>query len=382
MIDEVSVRIGSVVRALRGRRDITQQDLATSVGLGSGQIISQIEKGERPLKASEVVRLADFFRVPTADLLVGREPPERPAILWRCDADMAGRDEDEALFVDRCRRYAFVEQLAGEETPSPLPRYDLDLDRTRFEDVEEWANVVGSALRLGNRPGPVLRSALENEWGVKIFFSALKSGSGAAVRGEFGDEIAENRNEVKGRRAFSLAHELFHLITWESSVNRLPSLSDSQQRRIEQLANVFASALLLPAPGLERALFKRGRKHGAKILEAVAACKAFCVSPTALAWRAVNLGWLKPENVDAVIEAICDAGAMASAHRHQGEETVTPELPERYVLLAFGAYLAGKISVGKLAEIMETTVGMLNPALAAYELDLDSDAYQAEALPA
>jgi len=382
MTDEVNARISSAVRELRGRANISQEDLAAGVGLGSGQIISQIEKGERSLKANEVVRFAEFFRVATDVLLTGEMPKENSEVFWRGEADLAGRAEDEALFFDRCRRYAFVEELVGEYSPSTVPRYDLDLARASFEDVEKLADDVRNALRVGDRPGPVLRAALENEWKVKIFFSDLQSGSGAAVRGDFGDAITENSGEAEGRRAFSVAHELFHLVTWNSGVAQIPDLTDTQKRRVEQLANVFASALLLPAKELKREVYNSGVEQGARLLDVVGACRAFSVSAAALAWRAVNLGWLAAENVDQVISAIRGKRAMMDSNLSSEEGGNSHELPERFVLLAFRAFVGGQISIGKLAKLLETTVGMLNPTLAAYGLDLDSDAYQTEILSA
>ena len=57
-------------------------------------------------------------------------------------------------------------------------------------------------------------------------------------------------------------------------------------------------------------------------------------------------------------------------------------LPERYVSLAYAAYMRGDISIGKLAELLETTVGMVEQRLDKYGLDLDADEYQAEVLSA
>ena len=49
--------------------------------------------------------------------------------------------------------------------------------------------------------------------------------------------------------------------------------------------------------------------------------------------------------------------------------------------LAFKAYVEEIISIGKLAELLETSVGRLPQVLASYGFDLDLDVWQAPALP-
>ena len=61
-----------------------------------------------------------------------------------------------------------------------------------------------------------------------------------------------NRHEVEGRRHFDLAHELFHILTWDA----MPPEHSEEARetggnRVEQLANNFASAVLMPTPVLD-----------------------------------------------------------------------------------------------------------------------------------
>src|SRR5699024_6619442 len=61
--------------------------------------------------------------------------------------------------------------------------------------------------------------------------------------------IIINRREPTGRRAFDMAHELFHLLTWRDmppehteEEGKLPR----SQKRVEQLADNFAAGLLMP----------------------------------------------------------------------------------------------------------------------------------------
>ena len=64
--------------------------------------------------------------------------------------------------------------------------------------------------------------------------------------------ILINRTEAEGRRHFDLAHECFHVLTWESMPPERTEAVEGRysgkgrHKRIEQLADNFAGALLMP----------------------------------------------------------------------------------------------------------------------------------------
>jgi len=364
MTSNHDVTIGEVVRALRERAGWTQTELAERAVLSHHQTVSAIEKGGRSLKASELIRLAELFHVEVRELLMGRIPRSPDLVLWRQITNPEARDKEESVFLQRCRRYAFVERITDEEPHRVLPSYPLDPEKTSFEAVGGWAEDVGKTLSLGEVPALSLRRVLEEHTGVKVFLTSLAGGSGAAARGDFGDAILENADEITTRRAFSLGHELFHLVTWDA----VKTLSPEQESRNEQLANVFASALVLPAGGIRERI-------GAQSIETwqwhrfLSQADAFAVSPSAFLWRLKNMGLLTEARVNDL---------LVSPRRSDWPSTLlseTPvkesELPRRFVLLAYRAWADGLISIGKLAELLETTVGMLEPRLAEYGLDLD-----------
>src|SRR5271165_6253039 len=55
--------VGNRLKALRTERDLDQAHIADVLGLASHQIVSNIETGERKVKAAELVALADHFGV-------------------------------------------------------------------------------------------------------------------------------------------------------------------------------------------------------------------------------------------------------------------------------------------------------------------------------
>ncbi len=375
MVDDANSAVGAAVAHLRQLRGMTQGQLAEKLGVGSSQIISTIEKGERSLKALEAVKLAGILNVSFAELLSGKQP-ETPFVHWRGETghDGSSRAEEEALFLLRCRRYAFVEGLTSSRPVAQLPVFPLDLARLRFEDMDGWAQQVRGAVGLGELPAPQLRQALEERAGVKVFISSLEGGSGAATRGSFGPAILENAREPLHRRAFSLAHELFHLLTWDAIEERVEALTAAERERLESLAEVFASALLMPLSDVRQRVGPEtlARPAWHRLLPIAA---AFGVSPPALVWRLVNLQLLERATADALLASPRGRAEGAEA----GEE---PPLPHRYVLLAFQAWADGKISLGKLAELLETNVGLLGRTLSTYGVDMERDVEEAPALPA
>lgn len=375
MSTEGDVAIGRAVKELRTRLGLRQEELAGRADLGQKQTVSEIERGRRALKATEVVRLAQALHVEAHDLLTGSVPAVGPYVLWRKIGADHSRAEAEARLHHRSRRYGFLEGLVGDDQGPKLPCVPLDITSTSYEDAETMADEVRRTLQLGDVPGAGLRENLESHWRIKIFEDLLAEGSGATTKGSYGPAILENAAEPPSRRSFSLAHELFHLLTWESVAVRSETLPGHDLARKEQLADCFARSLLMPRDVLIRRI--EGRRF-ARLADLLPVAVAFSVSLTALLWRLVNLGTLQREPVEAFLATPwgkTDRGWAPPA-------TLERPLPRRYVTLAFTAYRRGDLSIGRLAELLETTVGMVGHRLCTYGLDLDCDEYEAEVLPA
>lgn len=374
---QADTTIGAAVRELRKRMGWHQKELAERAGLGHAQTVSEIEKGGRSLRASEVVRLAELFRVSANDLLLGRLPTAADCVLWREPDSSPARREVEARFLQRCRRYAFLEEISWSASSPSLPTYRVDFGREGYDDAERIAEEVRDTLQLGDVPSKSLRENLESRWGVKMFEELMDNGSGATAKGDFGAAILENAAEPPKRRAFSLAHELFHLLTWGESAEPCGGASAESSQRREKKANAFAAALLMPREVVSRKL------SGLKIMQLsdlLPVAGAMSVSTPALAWRCVSLKILAREQVERALhspdrDAAVDRGWVPPIELDQ-------PLPERYVSLAYAAYMRGDISIGKLAELLETTVGLVEHRLDRYGLDLNADEFQAEVLPA
>jgi len=373
-MEELQKILGERIRSLRKKLGITQQVLAEQVGFSAYQIVSEIERGGRDVKAWELVRIADALHTEVRYLLAEHEPA--PAhVLWR-DYPEEGATEMEASFLKSCTQYHALESLLGMTPKRDLPVLELNPETASYGDVRLAARNVANALDLGGRPAASLIAVLEGDYSVKIWYKALaEAGSAASAVGDFGYGILMHREQAPWRRNFSFAHELFHLVTRttisKESVGDNQSLTD----KVERLANEFAANLLLPADVLEveiEARVKHGRISYGDLVELA---RDFDVSTEALLWRMVHYRRLTADQVRAVLNdprfRSTDRSTMSANWRQPAP------LPERFVRLAFLAYKRAKLSRARLAQLLETSLLDLSSTLLEYGFE-DTDAYQIE----
>ena len=174
-------------------------------------------------------------------------------------------------------------------------------------------------FKLGAVPAERLADVMERELGVLVLMvDALEGISGAACRLPDLDAVLINRNEVVGRRHFDLAHELFHILTWDTMPpDHVEDASERSKIRVEQLANSFASAVLMPADVLAR--FDPARVDDVQWLNDTA--EALQVTATALKWRLVALGRLDAAQANTIPDA---------ALRNNGRDIPGREPPPLY----------------------------------------------------
>ena len=97
-MDEITVKFGNRVKARRKAMGLTQLDLALRMGFKSKQAISHIESGDRNLKQSQIVKLAEALNV-TPAYLMGWEDPEREKMITEIHdlLDQLTDDQQEAV---------------------------------------------------------------------------------------------------------------------------------------------------------------------------------------------------------------------------------------------------------------------------------------------
>jgi transcriptional regulator with XRE-family HTH domain len=147
-----SKTLGLCIREARNDLGWSQTNLAEAVGFASAQIVSSIETGQREVKAWELLAIAKALHVPVGNLL-GTERPPTAEVQWRERPEAPNR-EIEARFIERCRRFALLEEWCGSREPKRLDPLNLrptmsDAKLTRCNAI--WNSVVGQPF-LCSRP--------------------------------------------------------------------------------------------------------------------------------------------------------------------------------------------------------------------------------------
>jgi Zn-dependent peptidase ImmA (M78 family) len=340
------------------------------MGWKAGETVSALERGDRQLKAFELSRLSTLFRV-SIEVLLGLVPvPPQPLVLWRTSAgqphaDPSRRKQREAALSDRAARYALVAEWANERPTRDLPQFLHDPASGTTAFAQGIAKQIAEHLNLGARPGRALLPTLEETYGVKVFYESLgddADGSAACARGEFGATVLLSRDEPPWRRTFSLAHELFHLVTWDTVRPRWEREAGVDgpwwYGKLEAQANAFASGLLLPDGAVLECV--RGRVRDGKLTGADLAALAmdFGVSLDVIAIRLETLGVISEQDK---IRVRTEPGFQAAWRAASAGRWTTPELPftDRFVALVQSGYQRGEISRGKAAECLEVPLGEL-----------------------
>ncbi|MDB4914680.1 MAG: hypothetical protein JWM95_2324 [Gemmatimonadetes bacterium] len=119
--------------------------------------------------------------------------------------------------LERSRRYAQLEEWCGEPPAQALPNLQFDPAGATWTSVASMADSMRRLFDLGSIPAATLQRTIEDSYGVKIFTETLEGDQAAAcVRSSFGAAVLLNGADAPWRRNFSLAHEVFHLVTWDA----------------------------------------------------------------------------------------------------------------------------------------------------------------------
>jgi len=367
------LNIGRRVKELRESWSLSQRQLADVLELKNSQSISDIEKGNRALKAYELSLLSGYFHI-TIEELLGLKNTDKPVVQWRSN-NLPVNLEDESKFIQRCRNYKYVTECTGYNHSRVLPQIpNYSPQTTSYEDVNELAHGFRKALSLGDKPAYSIRSALEDEWGICIFLEKLSDSSAACTKGKFGLGILVNSEDSRWRQNYSLGHELFHLITWGDEIQPL-EWSAAAKKRNETLADVFASALLMPEESVRSDFKKLVSNKSIQWYDILMLARSYDVSTISLLWRLTNLD-LIPKRTPKDFQSSNELSKL-DRDLSRGENISSPHLPERYVRLAYKAYNDNRISIGRLAELLETSVSELGDELQQYDILLYDNAYKA-----
>lgn len=343
--------IGQRIKALREERGLSQDDLARQLGFKDRQTLSAIETGERRVSAEELLlaiqKLGSSLEYFTDPFLLSGEG----RFSWR----QTNVDNDSLSAYERVagRWIAAFRSLASQTgIEPPLLRRALGLTKHhRFEDAASAGERFAAEFGLGEVPAKSLAEAMESKLGILVLMvDAFKGISGAACRLPDLDTVLINRHELAGRRHFDLAHELFHILTWDAMPpEHVEEAVETSRNRVEQLANSFASAVLMPTTALDGYgdwTDVRGNALAAKLN---AAANELDVTASALKWRLVAIGRLPVGTAREVSDA-----ALRNNGR-KGKDRNPPALFSKQFLEVIARGLNdGLVSIRRAANLLGT----------------------------
>ena len=362
--------IGRRIKALREERGLSQERVAEIFGFKDRQTVSAIETGARRVTAEELLLAVERLDAPleyfTDPFLLAGEG----RFSWRqtgVDAERLEACEQSAgRWIGAFRTLA---PQVGYQTP--LMRRTLGITRrARFEDAMSAGERFVTEFDLGEVPAVRLVDVMERELGILVLMMDAERGiSSAACRLPELDAVLIARREVIGRRHFDLAHELFHILTWDAMP---PKHSEEAMEiggnRAEQLANNFAAAVLMPAATLAKFGSWADLAEDKLIRRLHAVANELRVTASALRWRLVALGELKP----AAAGSLPDAALRNS--RPDGEKNTPPALFSKPFMEVLGlAIEGGRVSVRRVAGLLYLSVEGLADLFAAHDVQCAID---------
>jgi Zn-dependent peptidase ImmA (M78 family)/transcriptional regulator with XRE-family HTH domain len=362
----VAVNIGLRIKHAREILNLTQEQVSVAMGFNDRQTLSDVEKGKRSVKADELVQFGDVLNQELEFFLDPFSVVAEAQYSWRASTDVT----EDVLNSFEARAGGWVGMQRWLRAQSPCPQsplgFLLRLDmHSTFEQVQAKAEQLGDQLQLGTIPALKLADCIEKQLDIPVLFvdvnTDAQSGtiSGAACHlAELG-VILVNRRESTVRRNFDLAHELFHSLTWERMKpdHRESNSSEARQRtkRGEQLADNFATALLMPKTSLD-ALIYPARQKDVKHLADVAA--QLRVSVGTLGWRLRALGRIDESTRKSLL---CE--------RRPGPDDEMPKLfAETFVKQLHTALDKGRLTARKAAKALGLPLQELAQLFVAYNL--------------
>ena len=363
------MNIGIRLKAARKHAGLTQWQLAEALGLEHRQTVASIEAGERRLTADELIRACaalgtdlDYFTDSFRLLGEGR-------FSLRAHAAVAPNVLDQ--FEDRAGRWiATYRELGAREGSEPQwLEHKLALSaRSTYEEAQAAGESLVEQWSLGERPAELLQQAIEEYLRALVLYVDAPAGiSGAASQVPGLNTVLVNRMEPEGRRHYDLAHELFHLLTWDVMPPERIEAADvprgGRGKRVEQLADNFAAAVLMPRATMrERWTSRDPNSDLHDWLNETA--EDLRVSAVACKWRCVNLGYLSKAD----LTDIDDRHPVANGGP---QDTAAPPRPfsERFVGRIATALEAGRLSAKRAASLLGLSLVELATLLQSYGIE-------------
>jgi Zn-dependent peptidase ImmA (M78 family)/DNA-binding XRE family transcriptional regulator len=341
------MQIGQKLKFAREAVGFTLEKAAKESGIGMSSLC-EFEKDKREPKFSYLSKLANLYRR-SVEFFLNDEPIVQDMMLWRDKPTLEESKLIEAEFRQLCEQYHRLEVLTDAIRQSKLPQPDIGkAEDFGFKQAELFASEARKWFQLGEVPITSLKRILEEVYYIKIFYMEYSGSSISTVSSRFGPSILLNTRNRQWRRSYDLAHELFHILTWQVFRVQGPEPSELE----EKLAEAFASRFLMPDTSIKDRIESNSDDKGEISFDRLDdIAREFDVSLEALIYRIASIYRFKKADTERYIDA---------AKKHlkflKPRDSYQPNrLPERYCDLAQRALSEGKLSLMQFAKYMRIT---------------------------
>ncbi len=323
----------------RESRGLTQGELATALGV-TQSAVSKCEKLDGKASESYLQQVAELLDFPKSFFFQQEYRYSPISFMHRKKQALPQKVKNKIESIANLQRLHIKKLLDSVELPQyPLPDFDLD----DYAGPEGVALAVRSILKIPRGPIPNLVNVIEKLGIILVpcFFQTDKL-DGFTIVSQENPIIFFNSEMPWCRIRFSLAHELGHIV-----------LNHVQRPEIEEEANRFASAFLMPEDDISNAF-----SHERIDLHLLAQLKPrWRVSMQALLMRAKQLGFLTPNQNSYLWMLLSNAGYKKREPAHLDLAPEVPILLKRMIEL----HLDGlQYSEEELCEALNVTKGFFH----------------------
>lgn len=345
-----SIIKGAQLQKARELLQLGREEVASELNVDQ-QVVVDWEKDRLHPSLKQLERLAELYgRGIDYFLKVTPPPPQKIEFRGRPRQSVSDLPIQAktvlARFDELCRTALEVESLLNRKHEVTLPRFEESVH------PKVVAQNLRKKLRVSDKPLPNLREHLENE-GVRIFELLVPEDAFSGFsfwHSDYGPCVLLNAGDLMGRRNFTLAHELAHLLYGhESALCYIPLKLSEVRGDIEFKTTQFAVELLLPETGLKEDFRIRGLSTMPSEAELGKMAGKWGVSIQALGYRLENQGLIAKGYIDTLFEPkpFLRRPRIPKWQRQMGK---------RFVEETFEAYEKGLISAGKIASGLGITV--------------------------
>lgn len=361
--------MGGRVRAAREAIPLTQQQLTDALGFADRQTLSAIENGNRRVQAAELVQLSHELKRPIDWFIDPFVIAGEARFSWRVSKELPDNSlevfESHIGRVVGLLRHLRIVLTGPTKAITQVLRLPL---RASFEDAWAAGEAVTKELDLGLIPSKLLAERIESKLNIPVLFIDAEIGtdpsgiSGAMCRLQDLEVIIINRRESHARRNYDVAHELFHALTWDVLQPEHRENTDSEvkppihNQRIEQLADNFASAVLMPKSSLIHFIDPACYGDPQHLTEVA---RQLQVSTQALAFRLYNLKMIDQPTCS----ALCEPNEATPKHMAEPPKLLSGS----FVSLLHDGIARGHISARKAAKALSMTLDQLAELMREHE---------------